>query len=169
MKPDELRLYRTPCQSCRTMQKMFGSPTGPSVRFVFASLPTRMIVVKLGDGSLWINSPVAVLRETHRPDKRDWPYSLSRGPRGQCPFRALTPTQELQTELLAARIPLLLSSRSSLSGLSFIRRSIRTLTRLSATTSGLRLQRARRGILPRALLFRDQGRRQATILFNAGA
>ena len=46
------------------MQKMFGSPTGPSVRFVFASLPTRMIVVKLGDGSLWINSPVAVSRET---------------------------------------------------------------------------------------------------------
>ena len=63
MKPDELRLYRTPCQSCRTMQKMSRSPTGPSVRFVFASLPTRMIVVKLGDGSLWINSPVAVLRE----------------------------------------------------------------------------------------------------------
>jgi hypothetical protein len=25
--------------------------------------------------------------------------------RGQCPFRALTPTQELQTELLAAGIP----------------------------------------------------------------
>jgi hypothetical protein len=47
MKPDELRLV-----------------PGPSVRFVFASLPTRMIVVKLGDGSLWINSPVAVSRET---------------------------------------------------------------------------------------------------------
>ena len=46
------------------MEKMSGSPTGPSVRFVFASLPTRMIVVKLGDGSLWINSPVAVSRET---------------------------------------------------------------------------------------------------------
>ena len=42
------------------MEKMSGSPTGPSVRFVSASLPTRMIVVKLGDGSLWINSPVAV-------------------------------------------------------------------------------------------------------------
>jgi hypothetical protein len=37
---------------------------GPSVRFVFASLPTRMIVVKLGDGSLWINSPVDVSGET---------------------------------------------------------------------------------------------------------
>jgi len=47
MKPDELRLV-----------------PDPSVRFVFASLPTRMIVVKLGDGSLWINSPVAVSRET---------------------------------------------------------------------------------------------------------
>jgi hypothetical protein len=37
---------------------------GPSVRFVFASLPTRMIVVKLGDGSLWVNSPVEVSGET---------------------------------------------------------------------------------------------------------
>ncbi|HEX6562982.1 MAG TPA: DUF4336 domain-containing protein [Chthoniobacterales bacterium] len=37
---------------------------GPRVRFVVASLPTRMIVVKLGDGSLWINSPVAVSDET---------------------------------------------------------------------------------------------------------
>jgi Domain of unknown function (DUF4336) len=37
---------------------------GPRVRFLVASLPTRMIVVKLGDGSLWINSPVAVSSET---------------------------------------------------------------------------------------------------------
>ena len=37
---------------------------GPRVRFVVASLPTRMIVVKLGDGSLWINSPVTVSDET---------------------------------------------------------------------------------------------------------
>jgi hypothetical protein len=37
---------------------------GPSVRFMFVPLPTRMIVVKLGDGSLWINSPVAASRET---------------------------------------------------------------------------------------------------------
>ena len=37
---------------------------GPSVGFVVASLPTRMIVVKLSDGSLWINSPVAVSSET---------------------------------------------------------------------------------------------------------
>ena len=37
---------------------------GPRVRFVAVSLPTRMIVVKLGDGSLWINSPVAVSDET---------------------------------------------------------------------------------------------------------
>ena len=37
---------------------------GPSVRAIFVSLPTRMIVVKLGDGSLWINSPVVVPRET---------------------------------------------------------------------------------------------------------
>lgn len=31
---------------------------GPYVRFAFVTLPTRMIVVKLSDGSLWINSPV---------------------------------------------------------------------------------------------------------------
>jgi hypothetical protein len=31
---------------------------GPMVRFFGAPYPTRMIVVKLGDGSLWINSPV---------------------------------------------------------------------------------------------------------------
>jgi hypothetical protein len=37
---------------------------GPDVRFMFAVLPTRMIVVKLGDGSLWIDSPVAVPPET---------------------------------------------------------------------------------------------------------
>jgi hypothetical protein len=37
---------------------------GPSARFIFASLPTRMIVVKLDDGSLWINSPVVASRET---------------------------------------------------------------------------------------------------------
>jgi hypothetical protein len=37
---------------------------GPSVRAIFVPLPTRMIVVKLGDGSLWINSPVVVPRET---------------------------------------------------------------------------------------------------------
>jgi hypothetical protein len=38
------------------MGKMSGSLTGPSVRFVSASLPTQMIIVKLGDGSLWFNS-----------------------------------------------------------------------------------------------------------------
>ena len=37
---------------------------GPNVRAIFVPLPTRMIVVKLGDGSLWINSPVVVSRET---------------------------------------------------------------------------------------------------------
>ncbi|MBC5801026.1 MAG: DUF4336 domain-containing protein [Candidatus Eremiobacteraeota bacterium] len=31
---------------------------------MFARLPTRMIIVRLGDGSLWINSPVAVSSET---------------------------------------------------------------------------------------------------------
>lgn len=35
---------------------------GPAVRFWGFSLPTRMIVVKLHDGSLWINSPVAATR-----------------------------------------------------------------------------------------------------------
>lgn len=37
---------------------------GPKVRFFVADLPTRMIVVRLGDGSLWINSPVEVSAET---------------------------------------------------------------------------------------------------------
>lgn len=37
---------------------------GPTVRAFFVPLPTRMIIVKLGDGALWINSPVAVSRET---------------------------------------------------------------------------------------------------------
>ena len=33
---------------------------GPIVRALAIPFPTRMIVVKLGDGSLWINSPVSV-------------------------------------------------------------------------------------------------------------
>jgi hypothetical protein len=36
---------------------------GPSVRFFGMLYPTRMVVVRLGDGSLWINSPVAATRE----------------------------------------------------------------------------------------------------------
>ena len=36
---------------------------GPTVRFFGVPYPTRMIVVKLGDGSLWINSPVMATRE----------------------------------------------------------------------------------------------------------
>jgi hypothetical protein len=64
MKTDELFvLYRTPCQSCRTVEKMSGSPTGPSVRFVAALLSTRMIVVNLKTDRCGINSPVAVSRE----------------------------------------------------------------------------------------------------------
>lgn len=40
------------------------SVDGPRVRAVGMSFPTRMTVVKLGDGSLWIDSPVAASRET---------------------------------------------------------------------------------------------------------
>ena len=36
---------------------------GPVVRFLGISFPTRMIVVRLGDGSLWVNSPVAATRD----------------------------------------------------------------------------------------------------------
>lgn len=36
---------------------------GPAVRFFGVPYPTRMVVVKLGDGSLWINSPVEATRE----------------------------------------------------------------------------------------------------------
>ena len=32
---------------------------GPPVRMLGVSLPTRMIIVKLADGSLWVNSPVS--------------------------------------------------------------------------------------------------------------
>jgi Domain of unknown function (DUF4336) len=35
---------------------------GPAARFWGILLPTRMIVVKLGDGTLWVNSPVAATR-----------------------------------------------------------------------------------------------------------
>jgi hypothetical protein len=37
---------------------------GPPVRAFFVQLPTRMVVVKLQDGSLWINSPVALSHDT---------------------------------------------------------------------------------------------------------
>jgi hypothetical protein len=46
---------------------------GPNVRFMFEMLPTRMIVVKLRDGSLWINSPVAVPTETIEQIRRIGP------------------------------------------------------------------------------------------------
>ncbi|MDQ2817067.1 MAG: DUF4336 domain-containing protein [Candidatus Eremiobacteraeota bacterium] len=36
---------------------------GPTVRFFGMPYPTRMIVVRLVDGSLWVNSPVAATRE----------------------------------------------------------------------------------------------------------
>lgn len=36
---------------------------GPSVRFFGVRYPTRMVVVRLGDGSLWINSPVGAARD----------------------------------------------------------------------------------------------------------
>jgi hypothetical protein len=32
---------------------------GPSVRFLGVTFPTRMIAVKLVDGSLWSNSPIS--------------------------------------------------------------------------------------------------------------
>jgi hypothetical protein len=36
---------------------------GPTVRFFGMKYPTRMVVVRLGDGSVWINSPVPATRE----------------------------------------------------------------------------------------------------------
>ncbi len=36
---------------------------GPAVRFLGIPFPTRMVVIKLDDGSLWINSPVAATRD----------------------------------------------------------------------------------------------------------
>ncbi len=36
---------------------------GPAVRFWGIPFPTRMIVVRLGDGSLWVNSPVSATRD----------------------------------------------------------------------------------------------------------
>jgi hypothetical protein len=36
---------------------------GPPVPVIGVPLPTRMIVVKLADGSLWVNSPVSVTLE----------------------------------------------------------------------------------------------------------
>jgi hypothetical protein len=36
---------------------------GPAVRFFGAAYPTRMIVVKLSEGSLWINSPVSATHD----------------------------------------------------------------------------------------------------------
>jgi hypothetical protein len=33
---------------------------GPPVRAMGIPFPTRMIIVKLSDGSLWVNSPVSV-------------------------------------------------------------------------------------------------------------
>lgn len=36
---------------------------GPAVHFCGISMPTRMIVVKLRDGTLWLNSPVEATRE----------------------------------------------------------------------------------------------------------
>ena len=37
---------------------------GPAIRFIGVPLPTRMIVVRLGDGSVWINSPTPASCET---------------------------------------------------------------------------------------------------------
>ena len=61
MKPDELRLVRN---TTPVLQNYGEDVWIASVRFVSDSLPTRMIVVKLGDGSLWISSPVAVSPES---------------------------------------------------------------------------------------------------------
>jgi hypothetical protein len=36
---------------------------GPPVRFVGLAFPTRMIIVRLADDSLWVNSPVVVPHE----------------------------------------------------------------------------------------------------------
>lgn len=38
--------------------------TGPTVRAALLPFPTRMVIVRLGDGSLWIDSPVTASDET---------------------------------------------------------------------------------------------------------
>ncbi len=64
-KPDDLALV-APVQpkSLRPFGEDIWIADGPKVRFMFAALPTRMIVVRLADGSLWMDSPVAVAQET---------------------------------------------------------------------------------------------------------
>lgn len=46
----------------RRFGKDIWTADGPAVRFYGVPLPTRMIVVKLNDGTLWVNSPVAATR-----------------------------------------------------------------------------------------------------------
>jgi len=65
MRPDELRfLLNTMPALQNSGEDVWIADGAERPRFVSASLPTRMIIVKLGDGSLWINSTVAVSRET---------------------------------------------------------------------------------------------------------
>jgi hypothetical protein len=48
---------------------------GPPVRLFGAPLPTRMVVVKLADGSLWIDSPVDATEEQARTLERIGPVA----------------------------------------------------------------------------------------------
>lgn len=50
-------------EALRRFAKDIWIADGPAVRFWGIPFPTRMIVVRLGDGSLWVNSPVPATRE----------------------------------------------------------------------------------------------------------
>src|ERR1700693_2144568 len=77
MNPTNFVLYRTPCQSCRTVEKMSGSPTGSErpLRLCFTSHPNDCRSI-LATDRCGINSPVAVSRETLDP------FSVILGPAG---------------------------------------------------------------------------------------
>jgi hypothetical protein len=59
---DAKRLATAICQAF-PLEKNYWIADGPAVRFLGISFPTRMIVVKLNDRSLWVNSPVAATRD----------------------------------------------------------------------------------------------------------
>lgn len=68
MQPNQKRRPRQDL-SVRALVQFAGNvwlARGPSVRFVGVLLPTRAIVARLADGSVWINSPVETSEEVNR-------------------------------------------------------------------------------------------------------
>jgi hypothetical protein len=62
-------LYGNPRLSASALAHFAGDlwlARGPSVRFFGVPLPTRAIVARLADGSVWINSPVETSEEVNR-------------------------------------------------------------------------------------------------------